>query len=125
MSVEQLVCDGTVIGFYQEFDRMKPNLIIYLINDDNPDQVAIFVNQGIQGEEPASTVVQVTMFGTPNGMTSPDDEGYFKRTDGLASLLRGWAREKNANIIDSDYEPQAVYDIHAESCLIGKEPVRR
>jgi len=124
MSVDQLVCDGTVMGIYQVFDKLKPNLVILKFNDSH-DGVAVFFNQGMKNQYPSDNVVQAQSFMFDNSMFSADDNGYFSKTNDLRDVLGNWAIGQDANIIDSDYVPQEVYEVHHESYLIGKEPVKR
>ncbi len=117
-----LIFAGELVGYYQAFDYLRPNLIISHTHNQDDGQVAIFFNRGLMGKIPSEKVEGITLIKTSETVKSARD-GYFKKSELLESVLRRLALSHDANIVDSDFYPPQVYEAHTEAYKLGRNPV--
>lgn len=102
---------GGIIGTYKDKHELMPNLIICMPFED---KAALFINNGCiyNNEDNPNKVVPLKKHSGLESVLRQDEHGMFFQTPEFHDLLNAMAKANSANVIETGYEPQGVYDAH-------------
>ncbi|MBN2112055.1 hypothetical protein JW707_03050 [Candidatus Woesearchaeota archaeon] len=111
----KLVYQGIEAGEYLDGREPQENLVIIFQSDDLDSRINLLINQGLlRGDQPDPfLVVQLSRLSTrKRTLIEADRGGKYEPTARFWEVVRTMARCNRANIIETGYSPQEVFDAH-------------